>query len=60
MHLISEFYFNMFKGDAGNGLWCEQLYCFAKGRHISCCNWTGVQELGLLDPEDQDQGTVIV
>lgn len=50
----------MFKGDAGNGLWCEQLYYFAKERHISCCNWTGVQELGLLDPEDQDQGTVIV
>jgi len=34
------------------------LYHLAKERHIFFCNWTVVQHLGLLDPEDQ--GTMIV
>jgi hypothetical protein len=48
----------MFNGGVGNGWWSELLYCLAKEWHIFFCNWTCVQELGLLDPEDQ--GTMIV
>jgi hypothetical protein len=38
--------------------WCELVYYLAKERLVFFCNWTGVQQLGLLDPEDQ--GTMII
>jgi hypothetical protein len=40
----------MFKDGAGNGLWCELLYCLTKEEHIVFYNWT-------VDPEDK--GTMI-